>query len=471
MQCDEIDWFWAPSGCALSYTQNGRIESLTFSELRICANQIAANLSRASVKSGSIIALESGSPSTMVKLIYGILAHGSVLLPVDESALPSRRNAMLQLAGCKGWVSSCLCDHLPSDIIELSSSELLVTIESQPNAMVSKVSAEALSLIVSTSGSTGEPKGVMLSGENLRASAMASNRRLHLIAGDRWLNVLPLRHIGGLSILYRCLQAGAEMVLLDQFDPETVWDQITHHGITHLSLVPTMLHRLLSASKGQNPPSTLRIALIGGGALSIELARKARLQGWPLCVTYGMSETASQTACDIASDAGQFPGYVGQPLDRFKVRINTRERIEVTGPALMLGYLNRDKRVGVGLKEGWFETGDLGRIDEQGGLHILGRADRMLISGGVNVHPASVEHQLSSCPGVTEITVLGLPNEEWGCELVAVYTGDAFPDHVKIWGRANLSGAECPKKFIRVNSLPYDAMGKLDQKRLASLVE
>jgi len=468
LQKGEISWFGEGVGAALTLARPGQLETLSFTELKHQADRLAAQFTSAHVAPGDLVAVGISDVFTTVRLVYGLLRHGSALLPFAETMGTSMRNQLLELADCRTVVTLDPLDDLPQSARSLSYSQLPAV----PAAgSATRVSASYLRLIVSTSGSTGVPKGVMLTEANLWASAIASNRRLGLEPGDRWLNVLPLRHIGGLSIVYRCLQARAEMVLMASFDAIEIWRQICECGITHLSLVPTMLLRLLDVSQGSPPPENFRVALVGGAALSMALADRALVQGWPLCVTYGMSEAASQVACECAPRAGATAGFVGQPLDEVSVRVNAHGRIEVAGPSVMVGYLNPEKTWGRGLNEGWFETGDLGRIDRQGGVHILGRADSMLTCGGINVYPVQVERRLLTCPEVDQAVIIGKADEEWGSLLCAIYTGEIKSDDLQLWARSNLSGAECPKRFIRVESLPYDAMGKLNQKSLQDLLQ
>jgi len=466
---NEVTWFGAYSGSALSLVINGRSTTFNYAQLAADAEVVSARLREAKLGSGDVLALAMSSSVAMVRLIYGALWHGSPLLVFDAAMGCINRNRLLELAGCQLLISDSIVSEVPAAIGVLRHSQLLDGDRPAAESCV-PFQADALSLIVATSGSTGTPKGVMLTAKNLYSSAVASNGRLGLSPEGRWLNVLPLRHIGGLSIIFRCLQSGAEMVLLESFDPVEVWQQILHQGITHISLVPTMLYRLLEVSKGGRPPAGLHSVLVGGGALPKALAHKALSEGWPLCVTYGMSETASQVACDINPEIGRPEGYVGLPLDGFSVRVDPDGCIAVAGDAVMAGYLNPLKERGVGLQDGWFKTGDLGRIDKQGNVHVVGRADAVLISGGVNIHPAQVEQQLMSCSGVSQVAVIGVADMEWGTVLIAIYVGGAQPDELQTWARTHLSGAECPKQYINVDELPCDGMGKVARDQLQTLI-
>lgn len=318
-------------------------------------------------------------------------------------------------------------------------------------------------LIIATSGSEGRPRAVLLSNAQLDAAAAGANARLGLRAGDLWLNCLPLRHIGGLSILWRCARAGAGVLLHDGFAAERVAADLATHPITHISLVPAMLARLLDI--GARPPASLRVVLIGGAALSRQLYDKARATGWPLVVSYGMSETAALIAAHAADDGPWHEGLAGRPLPGHELRIGDDGRIAIRGPQVMLGYAD-----GSGIdSEGWLTTGDLGAIDEAGCLSVLGRADDMLISGGCNVHPQEIEACLAACPGVDDVAVTGSPDSVWGDLVVALVVGTVEPADLFEYARRHLPTAARPRLFCRLDRLPRNATGKLERATLRRL--
>ncbi|MBS1191614.1 MAG: AMP-dependent synthetase and ligase [Rhodocyclaceae bacterium] len=328
--------------------------------------------------------------------------------------------------------------------------------------------APGTALVISTSGSEGEPKAAMLSAANLDAAAAASNVRLPLGPGDIWLDCLPLFHIGGQSILWRCARAGAAVLLHEGFDAGSVVRDLAARRVTHLSLVPAMLARLLDLDAA--PPPFLRCVLVGGAALSKPLYERAMAAGWPLFPTYGMSETAAQVATFDPASGTWEEGLVGHPLPGNEVSIGTDGRVRLRGPQVMLGYLEPGGRAGVGLEDGWFATGDLGRIEADGCLRILGRADAMLVSGGSNVHPLAVESCLAACPGIADVAVAGLPHPVWGDLVVALVVGEASDQHILDWSRARLPAAARPRRIVRLERLPRNAMGKLERGALRAFL-
>jgi O-succinylbenzoic acid--CoA ligase len=320
-----------------------------------------------------------------------------------------------------------------------------------------------IALVIATSGSEGEPRRVMLSDANLDAAAGASNHHLPLLPGDLWLDCLPLHHIGGLSILWRCARAGAGVLLHEGFAAETVAASLAQHPVTHLSLVPAMLARLLDS--GARPPGSLRHVVIGGAALSRVLHDRATAAGWPLNPSYGLSEAAAQVATHRASDGPWHVGLVGHPLGANEFALTADGRIRIRGPQVMAGYVD-----GGGVDDdGWLTTSDLGKIDEKGRLTVTGRADDMLISGGRNIHPLTVESCLAACPGIRDVAVTGLPDPVWGDRIVALVVGDATPESIRAWCRTRLPASALPRHIVRLPSLPRNATGKLERGALRRL--
>jgi O-succinylbenzoic acid--CoA ligase len=332
-------------------------------------------------------------------------------------------------------------------------------------------------LLIKTSGSSGHPQIVMHGYAGLWASASRVNARLGVTAESTWLCCLRLSHIGGAAILYRAALAGAGLRLHDGFDAPTVLRELETHGVTHVSLVPPMLARLLDLG-GRAPPS-LRVVLVGGQALSRPLAERALAASWPIRLTYGMTETGSQIATTgalAAEDGGELDtSLVGTLLPGVEVEAPDceapPERLRIRGPLVMLGYANPERRPGQGLKEGgWFEPADLGCLTDDGRLRILGRADDIRVIGGTNVSLTRIAQALQEAPGVSEVQIVAGTDPVWGHRLTAVYAGASDETELADWCRVHLSGPECPRAFIRLERLPLLDSGKYDRARIAALV-
>jgi O-succinylbenzoic acid--CoA ligase len=327
-------------------------------------------------------------------------------------------------------------------------------------------------LVIGTSGSSGAPKAAMLPRKAVSASCRLSNRQLGLRAGDTWLSCLPRHHVGGLLIGYRCALARATVLLHERFDARAVARDLALYGVTHISLVPPMLAELLAV--GEPPPEKLRVVLVGGQALSTALARRAIEAGWPLHVTYGMTETCSQVATSRVLSAVPEGGVVGPVFPGVEVDCTgcgtLPTRLRIRGPVVMAGYANPRRQPGQGLEDGWFMTSDLGCRTAAGELRILGRADELLVIGGELVFPAQVEERLALAPGVASVAVVDVEDAVWGHRLVAVYAGDSSPEALDRWCRGHLSSRHRPRGFCRLDQLPVLPSGKQDRRKIRALI-
>ncbi len=396
---------------------------------------------------------------------------GNRLLPLSPERPESDLKRLIHVAGIRQVLADDgLNDLFPDRVKKLPIGwlEAPLTGSGLPSR---KVSPEEVQLLIATSGSA---RCVMLSGNNLLASVRASRKHLGLQPGDVWLVCLPLYHIGGFSILLRCAEAGATVLLHEGFNTDRILEDLDTQRVTHISLVPPMLSRLLGG--GTRPPSCLRVTLVGGGPLSNELASRALNLGWPLCHTYGMSETASQVATRCSMEKSWSEGDVGPPLPGINVEIMDDSnrpttgtgRIRVSGPVVMAGYANVKRNPDQGLSSGTFTSGDLGYFDKHGHLHIVGRADDVLVTGGRNIHSQEVESLLMACPGVEDVAVTAREDSVWGDYLVALFVGILDTTELDAWCRVNLPSALRPREFIRVEGLPRDGLGKLNRDVLRS---
>ena len=317
--------------------------------------------------------------------------------------------------------------------------------------------------VVPTSGSSGRPRGVILTDRNVAAAVDASQRRLGNGPHDRWLLTLPLFHVGGLSIVWRSLAAGGSIELHRQFDTDAAISALRGGVVTIASFVPTMLYRILERDSG--PYAGLSAILLGGAPASVGLVERALLAGLPVLQTYGMTEAGSQVATVERGTALQALGTAGPPLSGFVVSIEDGE-ILVDGPAVSPGYAGEAPRVGA------HRTGDLGHFDTEGRLIVTGRKDGVIVTGGENVFPSTVEAAIESIPTTGQAVVFGAADDEWGQIVVAVVeapSGD-LPQIVE-GVRSLIARHEVPRRWIAVDALPSLANGKPDRLAAQALGE
>jgi O-succinylbenzoic acid--CoA ligase len=314
-----------------------------------------------------------------------------------------------------------------------------------------------VAVVIATSGSTGEPKGVQLPAAALLHSARASLAAIGAGAGTRWLCALPVSHIAGLGVLARSLVAGTTPVATERLDPAQT--DLAALGCTHVSLVPTQLRRLLAAGADVAAFSTI---LLGGAAVPGGLLASARAAGARVVTTYGMSETCGGCV------------YDGVPLAGVSVRTAPDGRIEITGPTLFTGYRGRPDLTRLAMAGGWFVTADLGSLDGRGRLTVLGRADEIINTGGEKVVPAEVAAVLETCPGVREAVVIGEPDDEWGERVTAIVVPADPADPPSLAAlRAAVTGQmphfAAPRALVLVAEVPLLASGKPDRTALQRL--
>jgi O-succinylbenzoic acid--CoA ligase len=324
---------------------------------------------------------------------------------------------------------------------------------------------------------------VALSHANLDASAERVAERLGLTPEDRWLAVLSPGHVGGLALLHRATWVGSAVVARPRFDASEVAHLIESGEVSHASLVPVMLARLLECWGRTPVPETLRCLLVGGAATPPPLLERALGLGYPVALTYGLTEATSQVATATPDEVRADPGSVGRPLPGTELRIDGPRdgavgEILVRGPTVAARVpAGRDEdsvggEGGVRIDgDGWLHTGDLGWLDGGGRLRVVGRRTDRIVSAGVTVDPAEVEAAIAGSPGVRELAVFGLPDPEWGERVVVAVVPvdpDAPPtlDGILAVARGRLAPAKRPRELRIVASLPRNESGKVQRRRL-----
>lgn len=336
---------------------------------------------------------------------------------------------------------------------------------------------EAPLAILYTSGTSGVPKGAVLSRRAFIASARSSAANLGWYDGDRWLLCLQLCHIGGLSIVTRCLQARRPLVLVPRFSTAAVLGAIEHDGAALLSVVPTMLRGLL-AEDARGLLGRLRVVLCGGAATPRALYEEAIARGVNVLLTYGLTEACSQVTVHPWTKEPRLRSGSGVALPGVELAILGEDsdevlpsgrpgRIGVRGPGLMSGYLHQPP-----LDGGFFDTGDLGRLDEGGALHVLSRRSDLIVTGGENVYPAEVEQALLACPGIAAALVFGVPDAKWGARVAAAVVGaNTGPlDEAALLRTLEhrLASFKRPRLLCQIAALPELPSGKPDRRRAAA---
>jgi o-succinylbenzoate---CoA ligase len=393
---------------------------LTFRDFDLRVTATGEKIAKLGFASGERIALYLPKDGRDLVLLLALIRAGCVACPLSTRLPPGGVAPLLERAACRVLVSDNEETLEAVDGIRKLYPETLLADEP---AREQPLPSESLQLpvarpatIVFTSGSTGFPKAALHTFGNHYYSALGSNSNIALAPGDRWLHSLPLYHIGGLSILFRCLLAGATVALPEPGAP--LGKTITECGVTHLSLVSTQLLRLL---REDFEPGGLKAILLGGGPIPPSLVDEAMRRRLPIHTSYGLTEMASQVTATPPEASREELHTSGRPLPHREISISDSGEILVRGETLFSGYVKHDMVDRPLDVDGWFRTGDLGELD--GNLRVKGRKDNLFISGGENVQPEEIEEALCRLEGVEDAVVVPVPDAEFGFRPVAFVRG------------------------------------------------
>lgn len=471
-------------------------QHVSFAELDASADAVALRLLDAGARRGDVVATLLWNGRPFVECFHAAIRIGATLLPLHARAAPD------ELAFALRDASARIVVHGPGPLAGAAEeaakrAEEFLRIEAdagpgaslasdasraaRPRELLGRVDPEAIAAILYTSGTTGRPKGALLPLRSFVASAAASALHLGASSRDRWLACLPLFHVGGLAILVRTVLSGSRVVVHERFDAQDVAAALGAGGITHVSLVPTMLSRVLDAW-GQRPaPATLECVLVGGAALPADLLDRARRAGFPVAPTYGLTEAASQVTTLPPCAASTGGDGAAWPLPGFEIKIESEDGAEeppgvpgeicVRGPNVMAGYHGLPEATARALRGGWLHTGDIGEIDAAGRLRVRDRRSDLVVSGGENVYPAEVEAVLVSHPGVCEAAVAGEPDADLGQRVIAAVVPQPGchldPGQLRDFCRARLAPFKVPRRIDLVDELPRTSSGKILRRALA----
>jgi len=466
-------------------------ECWTYAALNDFVARTAGRLVTAGVRRGQRVAVLMPNRSEYAALIHALARLGAILVPLNTRLTESELGWQADDADC-AWVI-CSRETEGKGATLVGGNRQIFSVD-LPHSPVVKALADFAAVdvglpefdldtvqgIIYTSGTTGRPKGARLTFGNHLWGAMASAYRLGTLPADRWLACMPLYHVGGQAIILRCCLYGTTVILQSGFETEAVSRALDNQQVTLLSVVPTMLHRLLEFRNEQPFPSTLRYVLLGGAGASAPLLDRCRALGVPVALTYGLTEAASQVATATPDQVRRKPGSVGKPLMFVEARIVDGEgrelpfgqigEIVVSGPTVMQGY----HQAAQALFAGKLHTGDLGYVDEEGDLWVIQRRTDLIVTGGENVYPAEVEAVLLAHPGVREACVIGIPDPEWGQSVAAVVVSkasDLTERNLIGFCRERLAGYKLPRVMLFVDLLPQTALGKVDREAAKVLLK
>jgi malonyl-CoA/methylmalonyl-CoA synthetase len=466
----------------------GPVETLTFGEIAARSERMASILAGRGVRAGDRLAVQLPNGLAFLDLFLACLKLGATLVPIN---VLYREREVGHIVGDAEPVAVVTTPELaglvPGGTMVWDEEELVLprdsgvrqggagTANGRSFAIPDGIAQETPALLVYTSGTTGRSKGALLSHGNLAANARTLVEAWHITAQDRYLAVLPLFHVHGLGNgICSWLASGCRMRLVERFEHEKAQALFEEFRPTLFFGVPTIYVRLLELADGpaRRIGERARLFVSGSAPLAAPVFEAFRAKfGHAVLERYGMTETLMTIGNPY--DGERRPGTVGPPLPGVQVRIvgpdgrdledgQTGELL-VRGPAVFSGYWRRPDATAGAFVDGWFRTGDLGERSADGYVTLRGRVSELILCGGFNVYPREIEEVLVEQPGVREAAVVGVPDERRGERPVAYFAGDADPAALEAACRRQLASFKVPAAFVRVDSLPRNALGKVQK--------
>ena len=452
-------------------TTNQESEYWTYSQLESQVNQCVDYLQALGIKSGDRVGLLLTNQPRYIILVHALVKCEAVAVFLNIRLTAEELRWQIE----DSLTRHLFCDQVTKAIAKIIQVDSLIICEfsgsltQERNLKNENINLENIQGIFYTSGTTGKPKGVPLTYSNHFYSAIASALNLGVEPDDNWLLCMPMFHVGGFAIAWRSVINGTTLTLLPKFDEQEVLDAIANEKVTLISLVPTMLTRLLRHPDRQNLQK-LRAILLGGAPASRELIECCLELNLSIMPTYGMTEAASQITTLPPHQVALKRGSSGLPLFGNRLRIvddSIQElasgaigQILIQGASMMQGYLNTN----IATQDGWMHTGDLGYLDRDGYLYVVSRRADLIISGGENIYPTEIEAILLEHPTIAEVCVVGISDREWGEVVAVVIVSESLLSLEKIrefCEQNSLARYKLPKAIYLWESLPKSASGKV----------
>ncbi|TMN21234.1 o-succinylbenzoate--CoA ligase [Lentibacillus cibarius] len=442
----------------------------TFYELKEKSQSFARKLKRLGVQKESKIGILSANHPDMVIAIHAVSYVGAIAVLLNTRLTSPELDFQVKDAGVTLVIGQDEYNKVNADFYSFS--DVWEAAESSAE-LQTEIDLDASFTIIYTSGTTGFPKGVIHTYGNHWWSATGSMLNLGLANNDKWLAVLPLFHVSGLSILLRSVICGISVHLLETYEKQAVHHAIMNRGVTIVSVVTVMLKDLVDCLGKRRYPKTLRCMLLGGGPAPRSLLEQAKEKHIPVFQSYGMTETASQIVTLSPVDALKRLGSSGKPLFPAQLKINKTDgaigEILVKGPMVTKGYYNNNEATEKAIADGWLATGDLGYTDNEGFLYVVDRRKDLIISGGENIYPTEIEGVLAAMEAIDEVGVAGKEDDKWGqipVAFVVVNDTSITTEAIMEFAGQRLAGYKLPKEIYFIEKLPRNASNKLLRDKL-----
>lgn len=468
----------SPQKIAIETKEN---ETLTYYQLKELSETYAQKLASLGITKGSHIGLLSGNSMDMVVAIHALSYLGAIVVLLNTRLTCTELSYQLRDAE--------VMVLLASDQFEKKAKETGFNGYMRTLSEVKKLKEQSILLceeidladdftIIYTSGTTGFPKGVVHTYGNHWWSAIGSALNLGIQSDDKWLVVLPLFHVGGLSTLFKSVIYGMPILLLDGFNEEDVNHMIMDKAVTIASVVTVMLDRLIKTLGKEHYPDSFRTMLLGGGPAPQHLLQNATLKNIPVFLSYGMTETCSQIATLSPFDTLRKLGSAGKPLFPGQLKVVNQDKnaigeILVKGPMVTKKYYKNEQATKHLFDNEWLVTGDMGYLDKDGFLYLIDRRTDLIISGGENIYPSEIEAVLSEMELIEEVGVTKQKSLQWGEVPVAFIIADQTKltkQEIMTFAKKRLAKYKVPNEIYFIDTLPRNATNKLVRKDLFNML-
>jgi len=450
-------------------------KQFTYSEIFIEVNRVSNHLCKNGIKENDHVAIIAEHNSSFIITVNACWIIGAVPVPVNNNLSDLEYDNICKVTNCKCLIYLKGKKHKPNLQNTNSISILEMILEDDADFVDTKsFDKNSTCLIIPTSGSTGKAKYVQLTFSNLFESVISSDTFINPNIYDLWLASLPFYHIGGFSIIVRTLCSGCSLVIPNSLKDGDLYSIIQEKLPSLISFVPVMMERILERTI--KPWRKLRHIFIGGGPISERIMKNSLNNLWPISLVYGSTETSSMVSVCSNDNLNSNGISAGLPLPGVKITINSNENNKIiksnVGSIIIESnsvsksyYNNTDTQI---LVDGKFYSNDLGEIDSKGNLHIYGRTDKVIISGGENISLIEIENVLKKNKSFDEILVLGIKDEKWGQSYIVVSNSSEDDIEHKIVSHLEqkLPRFKLPKSVIKVAEIPKNQMGKILKKEL-----
>ncbi len=458
----------------------GQNNSIPFSALSSIINKTAQYYFRNGVKTKKNIAILGDNSIEYVITIFALWKIGAIPVPINTRLTKSEIRAVLLSSDC----NIAIADKDKSDMLaNFTTIEMCIKDKGNEYNKTHTPSPNDTAVIIHTSGSSDKPKGVKITNNNLYKSYTSTATAFNFSNSDRFLASLPFYHIGGFAIINRALLSGGVLILPQTLKQDSIVESMQKYNPTIISLVPTMLKRILK--DGVKPNARLRHLFLGGGPSDDELIHSALQNNWTIVKVYGASETTAMVTGCWGDNLKNHPASAGKPfgeveliiLDEHKNRItnNSIGEITIKSPGIANGYINNDALWKTKIYKDFYLTGDFGYLDKNGNLFVVARRTDLIVSGGENINPREIENVLNKHPQITESVVLPIKNKEWG-EIplaVIVLKKDCSLSENEIYSylKGEIASYKIPKKIFFVDSIPKTELGKIDIQAIKAMLK